>query len=104
MNLVSKIYAADPWSGLSDATSGSLSSWESLLTKMYEILNFAVPFSALIAVIMIIVGGFSLMTAGGDPEKIDKGSKILTAAVVGLVLVFLSKLIVGFIINKILPT
>ena len=97
MNIINKVYAADPWSGLHDAVSSDLSSWEGLLRKAYELLNAAVPFAAIVAVVMIIVGGFSLMTAAGDPDKIQKGTKIVTASIIGLVLVFLSKLIVGLI-------
>lgn len=99
MNIINKVYAADPWGGLESPVSSSLSSWEGVLAKIYELLNFLIPFSAIIAVVMIIVGGYTLMTAMGDPDKIKKGSDIVTAAVIGMIFVFLSKLLVGFIIG-----
>jgi type IV secretory pathway VirB2 component (pilin) len=104
MNIINKVYAVDPWGELENPVSSNLSSWEGVLAKVYELLNFLIPFSALIAVVMLVVGGYSLITAMGDPDKIKKGSDIITAAVVGMVLVLLSKLIVTFLINNILPT
>jgi len=102
MNIINKIYAA-PWDELEPPVSSDLSTWEGVLRKIYELFDFFVPFSALVAVIMIIVGGYSLMIAVGDPDKIKKGSDIVTAAVVGMIIVFLSKLIVKFIIDSVLP-
>jgi type IV secretory pathway VirB2 component (pilin) len=99
MNIISKIYAADPWSDLKTPVSSDLSSWEGLLRKFYQLFDFFIPFSAVVAVIMIIVGGYSLMTAMGDPDKIKKGQGIITAAVVGMVIVFLARLLVKFIIE-----
>ena len=103
MNIINKVYAADPWSNIHDSVSSDISSWEGLLRKMYELLNAAVPFAALVAVVMIIVGGYSLMIAAGDPDKIKNGSKMITASVIGLALVFLSKLIMKLVIDKIMP-
>ena len=101
MNIVNKVYAADPWSGLGSSISSDFSSWDGLLGKISELFNFIVPFSALVAIIMIIVGGYSLMTSTGNPEKIKKGWGIVTAAIVGMVIVFLSQLIVRFLIGTI---
>jgi len=103
MNIINKIYASDPWGEIDQRISSDFSTWEGVLRKVYELFDFFVPFSAIVAVVMIIVGGYSLMTAMGDPDKIKKGSDIITAAVIGMILVFLSKLIVQFVINNILP-
>jgi len=65
-------------------------------------LNALVGLSALVAVAMIVYAGFLFITASGDPEKIQKGSGALTAAVVGLVIVFLARTIVLFLLDNIL--
>ena len=39
---------------------------------------------------MLIIGGFYLLTAAGDPERFSKGKKIITAVVVGIVICFLA--------------
>lgn len=67
-----------------------------------NILNFAVGFSIVVAVVMIIYGGYTFIMSNGDPENISKGGKILTAAVVGLVIVYLSKLLIMFVLKEFL--
>ena len=47
----------------------------------------------LVVVIMFIWGGFSYITAAGDPEKAGKGKKILTYGIIGLAIALLAKAI-----------
>lgn len=65
-------------------------------------LNTFVGLAALVAVGMIVYAGFTFITAAGDPDKIQKGSNALTAAVVGLIIVFLARTIVVFLLENIL--
>ena len=44
----------------------------------------------IISGIMLILGGFYLMIAGVDPGKIEQGKKIITAAIIGLIVMFIS--------------
>jgi vacuolar-type H+-ATPase subunit I/STV1 len=50
-----------------------------------------------LAVIMMIVGGLSITTAGGDPDKVKKGKTTLLSAVVGLMVVMLAGVIVNIV-------
>ena len=43
-----------------------------------------------IAVIMVLVGAFQMITAGGDPEKFSKGRKTLLYTAVGVVVVIIA--------------
>jgi type IV secretory pathway VirB2 component (pilin) len=81
---------------------GDLSTVEGVFNFIISLLNFAVGFSALVAVIMIIVSGYLFITAAGDPDKIQKGTNALTAAVVGLLIVFLARTLVVFLLRNIL--
>ncbi len=47
--------------------------------------------------ILLLVGGFKYITAGGDPKAIDSAQKTLTYAVIGLVVILLSFLILVLI-------
>ncbi len=67
--------------------------------RIITALNFFVAFSALVAVILIVVAGYMFITSAGDPEKIEKAQKAITAAVVGMIIVFLARLIVGLVID-----
>lgn len=49
------------------------------------------------AFVMIIIGGVMFATAGGEESSIDRGKAILTQAIFGLVIAFMSYMIVAFI-------
>lgn len=49
------------------------------------IINFIVT---PIAVLMLMIGGFMLVTAAGNPSQVETGKKILTAAVIGVAIIF----------------
>lgn len=50
-------------------------------------INWVLGILALIAVIMILIGGFKWMTAGGNEEKVEGAKKLLIAAIIGLVII-----------------
>ena len=50
-------------------------------------INIVLGVLALIAVIMILIGGFKWMTAGGNEEKVEGAKKLLIAAIIGLVII-----------------
>jgi len=43
-----------------------------------------------LAVLMMIVGAFYLITATGDPERVSTGKKIITWTIVGIIILFFS--------------
>jgi hypothetical protein len=63
-------------------------------------INFFVYLSVLVAVALIVAAGYMFITSAGDPEKVDKARKALTAAIVGMIIVFTARLIVGFVIDS----
>ncbi|MBI5467402.1 MAG: hypothetical protein HY975_04300 [Candidatus Kerfeldbacteria bacterium] len=68
-----------------------------LKQTVINILNLALGLLALVAVVMIIIGGFTWLTAGGNEEKVDKAKKIISAAVIGLIIVLLAWAVVIFV-------
>jgi uncharacterized membrane protein len=68
------------------------------LTVIVErILNIAVRLAGIAVFIMLIVGGFQYLTAGGDPKKTQAASSIITHAILGLVIVIVAWFILLFI-------
>jgi amino acid transporter len=67
--------------------------------RVWVAINFFVFFSALVAVLLIVVSGYGFMTSAGDPEKVKKAQKTLTAAIVGMIIVFTARIIVGFVLD-----
>ncbi len=67
-----------------------------------KVIGYVFPAGVLIAVIMIIVGGYMWIVSGGDPARKQQAQGTLTWAVIGLVLLFLIysilKAIVGAIV------
>jgi uncharacterized protein involved in response to NO len=63
-------------------------------------INFFVFLSVLVAVALIVAAGYMFITSAGDPEKVDKARKALTAAIVGMVIVFTARIIVGFVVDR----
>ena len=54
-----------------------------------------------LALLMFIYGGFIWMTSGGDKERVTKGRKTLTWAVIGLLVIFGAYIAVNTIITAI---
>lgn len=44
--------------------------------------------TAIILFIILLVGGITVMTSGGDTQKSEKGQSAVTAAIIGLLIVF----------------
>jgi len=48
-----------------------------------NIINLVLGFLGLIAVVIILIGGFKWMTAGGNEEKVGEAKKLLIAGLIG---------------------
>ncbi|MEK7640939.1 MAG: pilin [Patescibacteria group bacterium] len=59
-----------------------------------NLIEFMFYISIPIAVMFIIYGSFVIMTAGGSEDRFKKGKGVITAAIVGIIIVFSSNLIV----------
>ncbi|MBT7915704.1 hypothetical protein HN588_17580 [Candidatus Bathyarchaeota archaeon] len=68
-------------------------------TYIGNIFTAAIPLIGLISFVMILVGGFTILTSGGNPEGMKKGTQTITLSVAGLALAVLSWLILVFIKN-----
>src|SRR5947209_3253133 len=53
----------------------------------------------IVAVIMIIVGGFRYITSGGSSDKIGSAKNTLIYAIIGLIIVALAQFIVHYVIS-----
>lgn len=61
-------------------------------------------FLTILAVLYALYGGFNILTAGGEEDKVKKGKTILIQALLGLVVIWLSYSIVSWLITLILPS
>ncbi len=73
-----------------------------LLDRVAIMINRGLTVLGLLFLIITIVGGVKWMTAGGNEKNIDTAKKILTAGIVGIIIVFLAYGISAFIFNVVL--
>ena len=64
-----------------------------MINTVYTVTNWVFYIMTLIAVLFVVLGGFTVLTAAGDPEKATKGKGMLTYAVIGLAIALLAKLV-----------
>jgi len=64
-----------------------------------NVVNVILGFLGIIAVILILAGGFMWMTAAGNEDKVGTAKKVMTAGVVGLVIVLAAFGIAKFVIG-----
>lgn len=62
-----------------------------------NIINFIFYIAIAIAPLMIIIGAFYILTAGGDEKRVTIGKNIITYTLIGLAIVMLAKGIVAVI-------
>lgn len=78
---------------------GDAAQLSELPTYVGNVLTFIIPLVGLVSFIMVLVGGFRILTAGGSSEGIKKGSQTITFAVAGIALAILSWLVLVFVRN-----
>ena len=64
-----------------------------------NIVTYLMTFLGLIAVIVILLGGFKWMTAAGNEDKVAEAKKTIIAGCIGLVIILAAYAIVNFVIN-----
>jgi len=55
-----------------------------------DVIKIILGFLGTIAVVLILYAGFIWMTAGGKPDNVAKAQKIISAAVIGLIIILAS--------------
>src|SRR3989338_11630616 len=76
-------------------------STQSLENTIINIINAALALAGIIALVILIYGGYVWMTSGGIPQRIALAKRILLSAVIGLVIILLSWAIIQFIVNAV---
>ncbi len=69
-------------------------------TIIAKIIRAVLGFLGVLALAIMLYGGFIYMTAGGNEEKVLQAKKILINGVIGLVIILSSFAIAQFVINK----
>ncbi len=73
-----------------------------LVDTIAQIIRIALGFLGVIAVVIILLGGFKWMTAGGNDEKVKEAKKLIFSGIIGLVIIISAYAIASFVIDSII--
>jgi hypothetical protein len=73
-----------------------------LNTFIVNVINIAIGLAALVCVVVLIGSGYMYITAAGDESKVEKATKSLTGAIIGLVICFIAVILVQFVLRTVL--
>lgn len=87
------VYALD----ISNKTVNPLAKFSDIASIANIVSSLFVILASLAFVFIMLLGAFTFLTAGGDEEKVKQAQKTLKFAIIGMVIVFISFLIVKLI-------
>ncbi len=75
---------------------------EDLDTTIAQLIRVVLAFLGVIAVIIVLIGGFQWMTAGGSDERVAEAKKRLIAGVIGLAIILAAYAITSFVVSSLI--
>jgi len=67
-----------------------------------SIINIVLGFLGVVFLVLVIFGGITWMTAGGNEENVTKAKTLVTQAAIGLAIVLFAFLLTNFVVFKII--
>ncbi len=71
-----------------------------LRTAIAGIINVILGFLGVVAVVIVLAGGFKWMTSQGEASRIDEAKKLIGAGVIGLAIVLAAFAVASFVLNE----
>jgi hypothetical protein len=91
----------NPSSGTGSCSTNGESVADKVNRILKRIVNFLSALIGVVAVIMIIFGGFRYITSGGSDTSVASAKNTILYAIIGLIIVALAQLIVRFVVKLI---
>lgn len=79
------------WQGVNNS---DVSNAPTLSAIAMNVLNFLLGILGVLAMIMMVIGGIMYLTSAGDEDRIDRGKKIFTYSLIGIVVAMSSLVVV----------
>lgn len=67
-----------------------------------NIINVALGFLGIIAVVIVLLGGFKYMISGGNEEKTSEAKNLIVSGIIGLAIILSAWAITSFVIGQLL--
>lgn len=71
-------------------------------TTAASIINVALGFLGIIAVVIVLLGGFKYMISGGNEEKTTEAKNLIVSGIIGLAIILSAWAITGFVISRLI--
>lgn len=94
-------FTDNPKAGNCDNTGDATQKINKLIHTIINLLSVIV---GVVAVIMIIVGGFRYITSGGSDTGVTGAKNTILYAIIGLIIVALAQVLVRFVLSKVTNT
>lgn len=65
-----------------------------------QVISIVLGFLGIVAVVIILLGGFRWMTAGGNEDRVSEARKLIAAGIIGLVIVLAAFGIAQFVLDQ----
>ncbi|MBU1629627.1 pilin [Patescibacteria group bacterium] len=65
-----------------------------------RIINVALGFLGIIAVVIVLLGGFKYMISGGNEQKTEDAKKLIVSGIIGLAIILSAWAITSFVISR----
>jgi heme/copper-type cytochrome/quinol oxidase subunit 2 len=86
--------------GLNYASNFGLNSAdEDVRQQAVDVIRYLMTFLGIIAVAIILWGGFQWLTAAGNQDRIESAKKTIIAGIIGLIIILAAFAIVTFVVN-----
>jgi Type IV secretion system pilin len=79
---------------------GPTSSDNTIYNILLTVVNIFSVIVGIVAVVMIIYGGFRYITSGGESTNVSNAKNAILYAIIGLVIVALAQIIVRYVVNR----
>lgn len=96
---LNSVYASDAGSTFGATKVAVNGEGGGFIEAVQRYINTGMTFLSFLAVIYFLWGGFNMLTAGGDDEKVKKGKTVIIQASIGLFVIFLSGSLIGWILG-----
>ena len=76
--------------------------FKDLVELIILVINYLISLAAIVAIFLILVSGFKLVTAAGVPERISSAKDGLRNAIIGFVMIITAFVIINLIVKGLL--
>ncbi len=73
---------------------------QDIRTTISKVIKTTMSLLGIIAVVIVLIGGFKWMTAGGNDEQVGEAKKWIFSGIIGLAIILSAYALASFIINQ----